>query len=443
MLKIVTRFLVRLADRWMPDPLVIAIFLTYVCIAAALLFTDFGLADTVDAWGVSYWNLLAFTMQMVLILGLGHIVAHTRPVHRALVFFSDRVRSAPMAYGGLALLAGICGMFSWGVALILPAVMSRIIAESCERRGIAVDFPLLVASGWLGASTSMQGLSASIPLTINTPGHFLENEIGLIGLSATVLSAWSLMIVFTKLTAITAIVSRLGPAPGEIRRMPAMPLTESHHESSSAEGKLSPSERAERSRIVTLLLALLGAFYVSLHFKNGGGLNLNTMNMIFLTLGLGLADSPKHYLQLLGNAGRVVAPFFIQYPLYAGIMGIIAVSGLGALFVSGFVAVSTAETLPIWTFLSAGFLNMFIPSAGGQWAVQGPIAVEAALQLGTDLPRIVMAVTLGESWTNAIQPLYAIPVLAVAGLHIRDVMGYGVLICGVNGGIYLGALVFF
>ncbi|MGB5353498.1 MAG: TIGR00366 family protein [Woeseia sp.] len=443
MLNTVTRFLVRLADRWMPDPLVIAIFLTYVCIAAALLFTDFGLADTVDAWGVSYWNLLAFTMQMVLILGLGHIVAHTRPVHRALVFIADRVRSAPMAYGGLALLAGICGLFSWGVALILPAVMSRIIGESCERRGIDVHFPLLVASGWLGASTSMQGLSASIPLTINTPGHFLENELGLIGLSATVLSAWSLIIVFTKLSVITAVVSKLGPAPAEIRKMPTMPMTEGHHDTSRTKGPPSPSDRAENSRLVTLSLALLGAIYIVLHFRNGGGLNLNTMNMIFLTLGLGLADSPRHYLALLGNAGRVVAPFFIQYPLYAGIMGIIAVSGLGALFVSGFVAISNAETLPIWTFLSAGFLNMFIPSAGGQWAVQGPIAVEAAMHLGTDMPRIVMAVTLGESWTNAIQPLYAIPVLAVAGLHIRDVMGYGVLICAVNGAIYLTALVFF
>jgi short-chain fatty acids transporter len=167
------------------------------------------------------------------------------------------------------------------------------------------------------------------------------------------------------------------------------------------------------------------------------------INMIFLVFGLALADSPRHYLKLLSNAGRVIAPFLIQYPLYAGIMGVIAVSGLGELFVSGFVSISTADSLPIWTFFSAGFLNLFIPSAGGQWAVQGPIAVEAALQLGTDIPRVAMAVTLGESWTNAIQPLYAIPVLSVAGLHIRDVVGYGVIICALNGTIYLTGLLFF
>ena len=442
MLKATTRFFVRLADRWMPDPLVVAIFLTFVCIAAAVAFTDFGITDTVDAWGIGFWNLLAFTMQMVLILGLGHVVAHTKPVYRVLVRIADQVTSARMAYGGLAFTAAFCGLFSWGIALIVPAVMSRIIGASCERRGIKVHFPLLVAGGWLGASTSMQGLSASIPLTVNTPGHFLQDQIGLIGLSATILSVWSLSILFAKVVMIPTVISRLGPEEDEIREMPPM-LAPPKVEEKVVEGALSPSQRMENSRAITVSLALLGATYVGVYFSNGGSLNLNTINMIFLVLGLALADSPRHYLELLGNAGRVTAPFLIQYPLYAGIMGMIAVSGLGALFVQGFVAISTAESLPIWTFLSAAFLNMFIPSAGGQWAVQGPIAVEAALQLGTDIPRIAMAVTLGESWTNAFQPLYAIPVLAVAGLHVRDIIGYGVIIWALNGVFYLTALLFF
>ena len=442
MLRVTTRFFVRLADRWMPDPLVVAVFLTFVCLAAALLLTDFGFVNSIDAWGSSFWSLLAFTMQMVLILGLGHVVAHTKPVYRGLVYIADCFKSAPMAYGGIAFVAAFGGLFSWGIALIVPAVLSRIIGESCQRRGIKVHFPLLVASGWLGSSTSMQGLSASIPLTINTPGHFLESQIGLIGLSATIFSIWSLSIVLTKVCMIPLVVSRLGPAESEIREMPPL-LNPAHVDAHEDAIATTPSQRMESSRVVTLALAALGALYTAMHFQEGGDLNLNTINMIFLTLGLALTDSPKHYLQLLGNAGRVIAPFLIQYPLYAGIMGIIAVSGLGELVVNGFVSVATAESLPIWTFFSAGFLNLFIPSAGGQWAVQGPIAVEAAMQLGTDVPRIAMAVTLGESWTNAIQPLYAIPVLAVAGLHIRDVVGYGVIICALNGTIYLTALLFF
>lgn len=443
MLKPATRFFVRLADRWMPDPLVVAIFLTFVCVAAAILFTDFGVMDSVSAWGDSFWSLLAFTMQMVLILGLGHIVAHTRPVYRLLIFIADRMRSARMAYGGLAFIAGFCGLFSWGVALIVPAVLSRIIANSCKARGIKVHFPLLVASGWVGASTSMQGLSASIPLTINTPGHFLESQIGLIGLSATIFSIWSLSILFTKLCAIPLVVSRLSPEAHEIREIQPLKLAAGTVQEEDANRPVTPSEKIENARFVTLMLASLGALFAFSHFSSGGGLNLNTINMVFLVLGLALSDSPRHYLELLGNAGRVISPFIIQYPLYAGIMGVIALSGLGELVVSGFVAVADAESLPIWTFFSAGLLNLFIPSAGGQWAVQGPIAVEAAMQLGTDIPRIAMALTLGESWTNAIQPLYAIPVLAVAGLHVREVMGYGVIICALNGTIYLTGLLFF
>ena len=439
----VTQFFVRLADRWMPDPLVIAVFLTVVCIAAAGLFTDFGPVDTINAWGTSFWNLLAFTMQMVLILGLGHIAAHTDPVNRVLQFIADRVKSANAAYAGMAALAGFLGLFSWGLALIVPAVMSRILAQSCRDRGIRAHFPLIVASGWLGASTSMQGLSSSIPLTINTPGHFLESQVGLVPLSETIFSPWSLAIVFTKLAAITFIVTRLAPADGEIRELqstePQYPLPSAPN----SPGTSSPSGVVENARAVTLVLAVLAAVYAAIHFGKGGALNLNTMNVCLLALGLALASSPRHYLHLLGNAGRVVAPFIIQYPLYAGIMGVIALSGLGAMFVGGFVAISGDHALPIWTFLSAGILNIFIPSAGGQWAVQGPVVVEAAHQLGADIPRVVMALTLGESWTNAIQPLYAIPVLAVAGLHVRDVMGYGVVILALNGAIYLIGLLLF
>lgn len=443
MLKIVTGFFVRLAERWMPDPLVVAVFLTYICLLAAVLFTDFGPLQAVGAWGTGFWSLLQFTMQMVLILGLGHLLAHTRAVNRILVNIAARINSATMAYAGLAFTAGFCGLFSWGVALIVPAVLSRIVARSCAERGIQVHFPLLVAAGWLGSGTSMQGLSASIPLTINTPGHFLEAEIGMIGLSATIFSVWSMSIVATKLVCIPTLLSRLAPAAAEIREMPWEAAAANTADYQPPAQLDSPSQRIEHARAITLSLALLGGVYVVDHFSRGGGLNLNTLNMIILVLGLALADSPRHYLHLLSNAGRVVAPFFVQYPLYAGIMGIIAVSGLGDLLVNAYVTVSTTDSLPIWTFFSAGFLNLFIPSAGGQWAVQGPIAVDAAMQLGTDIPRVAMALTLGESWTNAIQPLYAIPVLTVAGLHIRDVMGYGVIILGLNGTIYLTALTFF
>ncbi len=443
MLRPVSDFFVKVAERWMPDPLVIAIFLTAVSFSAALLFTDFTAMQAVDAWGGSYWGLLRFTAQMILILALGHVLANTRPVHRVLVALASLIRTAPMAYAGLTMFASLAALISWGLGLIVPAVLSRIVANNCRERGVKVHYPLLVACAYTGSIVSMQGLSASIPLTLNTPDHFLQESIGLIGLDQTIFSAWSIGIVVTIIIILPQVMRRLAPPEDEIIEFPFADQSSVNEPSGQSATTLTPSEKMENARWITLSLALFGGIYVVNYFFRGGELHLDSLNMIFVVLGLAFADSPRHYIELLRNAASVAGPFLIQYPLYAGLMGLIANSGLGAMIVGGFVAISSADTLSIWTFFSAAFLNLFIPSAGGQWAVQGPIVTEAAMQLGADIPRIAMAVTVGEVWTNAIQPLYAVPVLAIAGLHIRDIMGYCVIALLTLMPIYLVALIFF
>jgi len=445
MLRRTSDVFVKVAERWMPDPLVIAIFLTAVSFAAALMFTDFSAGQAVEAWGNSYWTLLRFTAQMILILALGHVLANTRAVRRLLVAVANLVRSAQMAYVGLTMFAGLAALVSWGLGLIVPAVLARIVANNCRERGIKVHFPLLVAGGYCGSIVGMQGLSASIPLLLNTPGHFLESRIGLISLNQTIFSWWSLSIVAAIIVILPQVLRRLAPTGDEhVIEISAAVGNEPAQDSHAAKGSaVTPSQKMENARWITLLLALLGGVYVVRFFLGGGELQLDSLNMIFVVLGLAFADSPRHYVELLSNAAKVAGPFLIQYPLYSGLMGLIAESGLGALIVGGFVAVANAETLPIWTFFSAGFLNMFIPSAGGQWAVQGPIVTEAAIQLGADIPRVAMSVAVGEVWTNTIQPLYAVPVLAIAGLHIRDIMGYCVIALLTLAPIYLTALMFF
>lgn len=443
MLRILSRFFVKLAERWMPDPLVIAIFLTLISFAAVLLFTDFSAGQAVDAWGGSYWSLLRFTAQMILILALGYVVAHTRPVQRLLVAVASMVHSARMAYIGITVFAGLASLLSWGLGLVVPAVLSRIIARNCRQRGIKVHFPLLVASGYSGAIVSMQGLSASIPLTLNTPGHFLEDITGMIGLEQTIFSVWSMSIVAAILIVLPLVMSRMAPEDDEI-----IEIQDSGHMSvvepvAAVSKTATPAEKVENARWLTLLLGIFAGIYVVRFFLNDGELQLDSINMIFVVLGLAFADSPRHYIKLLSDAAKIAGPFLIQYPLYAALMGLIADSGLGALFVGGFVSVANADTLSIWTFFSAALLNLFIPSAGGQWAVQGPIVVDAAMQLGADIPRIAMSVTIGEVWTNAIQPLYMVPVLAIAGLHIRDIMGYCVIALLAIGLIDLAAIILF
>jgi len=114
----------------------------------------------------------------------------------------------------------------------------------------------------------------------------------------------------------------------------------------------------------------------------------------------------------------------IQFPFYAGIMAIMVKTGLAQQISEGFIAIATTESLPFWSFLSAGFVNIFVPSGGGQWAVQAPIVIPAAHALGADIPRVAMAVAWGDAWTNLIQPFWALPVLAIAGLKAKDIMGF-------------------
>ncbi|MEM6533760.1 MAG: TIGR00366 family protein [Myxococcota bacterium] len=445
MLKRLTRVCVAIAERYLPDPLVIAILLTGVSFVAAVTFTDFTPGEAVDAWGTGYWTLLRFTAQMILVLGLGHVLANTRPAHQLLVAIAQRINSATVAYVGITLIASAAALVSWGLGLIVPAILARIVAENCRARGIRIHFPLLVACSYCGNVVNMQGLSSSIALVVNTPGHFLEESIGRIGLDQTIFSAWNLAIVATILVVLPLLLRQLEPEDHGIVEIPATAAAVDldTQSSPSTAGVASIAVRLENSRGVTLALALFGGWYVTRFFVGGGSLQLDSLNMIFVVLGLALADSPRHYIELLSNAAKVAGPFLIQYPLYSGMMGLIADSGLGTLIVGGFVSVSTTATLPIWAFFSAAFLNLFIPSAGGQWAVQGPIVTEAALQLGANVPRVTMAVVVGEVWTNLIQPLYVVPVLAIAGLNLRDIMGYCVIALLAVAPIYLTALVLF
>ena len=77
-----------------------------------------------------------------------------------------------------------------------------------------------------------------------------------------------------------------------------------------------------------------------------------------------------------------------------------------------------------------------MPSGGGQWAVQGPILLEAATTLNADYAKTAMAIAWGDAWTNMIQPFWALPALAIAGLKAKDIMGFCVLVL-----VYTGVII--
>ena len=204
-----------------------------------------------------------------------------------------------------------------------------------------------------------------------------------------------------------------------------------------------PAEHLENSRVLSWLIGFSGIAYAFYYFlQEGGGLNLNIVNFMFLFLAIVLHQTPRRLLISLHEAVRGGAGIVIQFPFYAGIMAVMTDSGLAQTISSGFVSIASAETLPFWSFISAGVVNVFVPSGGGQWAVQAPVMLPAAQELGANIPRVAMGVAWGDAWTNLLQPFWALPVLAIAGLKAKDIMGYCLMLLIITGVIISLGLTF-
>ena len=113
------------------------------------------------------------------------------------------------------------------------------------------------------------------------------------------------------------------------------------------------------------------------------------------------------------------------------------------IFYHFFVSISNETTFPIFTFISAGLVNIFVPSGGGQWAVQGPIIVDAATQLGVSIPKSVMALAYGDQLTNMLQPFWALPLLGITGLKAKEILPYTLILLLAGIVIFIGGLLAF
>ena len=121
-------------------------------------------------------------------------------------------------------------------------------------------------------------------------------------------------------------------------------------------------------------------------------------------------------------------------------MGVMRTTGLARDVADGIAAHASAELYGVVTFLSAGLVNLFVPSGGGQWAVQGRVALSAATELGVPVEQAIMAVAYGDQWTNMLQPFWALPLLAITGIRAKDILGYTALFLVVGGLWMAGAL---
>ncbi len=431
--------------RWVPDSFVIAIVLTLLTFILAVSMGGYGAKETVVSWGGGFWNLLKFTNQITLTLLFGYALANTAPVQRLLIKIASQVNQPTAAYLLVSFVTGLCALVSWGLALITAGIFARAVGEACRRKGVKVHYPLLVASSFSGFVIWHQGLSSSIGLTLATPGHFLEELTGIIPIGHTLFTPWNMILALFVLVTMPIVMAVLRPAAESVDEFPKAHLSDlSDKPREENTARRTPAETIEQSKILNLTIIVIGLVYLWIHFmEEGKGLTLNIFNFTFLFAGLMLAGSPMKYLQIIIDGGRVASVFLLQYPFYAGVAAVMADSGLVDMLVSFFVRASNPETLPLYSFLSGGLLNIFIPSGGGQWAVQGPIMMAAALEIGADIPRVAMAVALGDQWTNLIQPLSIIPVIAIAQVPLRAIMGYCFFALIYSGCVFSLALYFF
>ncbi|MEM8936654.1 MAG: TIGR00366 family protein [Pseudomonadota bacterium] len=429
-------------ERFYPDPFVFAVLLSVLTFGLAIGFTDATPVTAIAAWGGGLSQLMAFVGQVCLMLVVAHALAHTAPVSKALGALARVPGSATQAYAIVAAASGLASLFAWSFGVVGGAIIARRVAIEAARKGIAVHYPLLVASAYSGFAIWHMGYSASAPLFVATPGHILEDAIGVIPVTQTILAGWNIATAAVALGTIAIICPLMHPRKNIIQVSAEILEASEREENDAPQTPAStPAEHIERARVITLTIgAALFAYLIWWFATYGLRLDLNIVNWTLLGLCCLFVRSPVHLVKLIGNSSALVGPVLLQFPLYAGIMGLISQTGLASIIADNFAALATPRTLTFFAFLSGGLINVFVPSGGGQWVIQGPIFIEAAQSLGVDPARIVMGVAYGDQWTNLIQPFWAIPILAIAGLRVRDVLGYCFIVLIALFFVFAGAL---
>ena len=412
---------------YLPDAYLFAILLTFLSGILALIFTNAGFVKLIQTWGDGIYGIVAFAMQMILILITGHALALTPPMNKLLSRIAAGGNTPVKGGMIVVLVAGICSWINWGFGLIVGGLLALEIAK----RTAKVDYAYLIGAAYSGFVCWHQGLSGSIPLVIATPKHaqnFVEKITGAaVPVSQSIFQAFNLLPSIVIIFTLPFLFAMIHPREEEIVTIPPDKIDELRKVVPKVPRPENPTlaDRIDHSYTINMIFGLMGLIYLCWHFSTKGfDLNLNVVIFLFFTIGVILHGKPINYIKAIDIAIKGAGGIALQFPLYGGIQGIMIGTGLAKVIAGWFVAISTHETFYMFQFWAGGIINMFIPSGGGQWAAQGPITMEAARMMGIDATRSAMMVAWGDEWTNMIQPFWALPLLGLAGLSARDIMGY-------------------
>ncbi|AUR52644.1 TIGR00366 family protein [Aquella oligotrophica] len=435
------RIFTTLVRRYLPDPLVFAMLLTIIVFIMGATLTNTRSFEMISIWGNGFWNLLAFTMQMVMVVVTGHALASAPQIRKLLTTLASLTKTPAQGVALVTLIGAIACIINWGFGLIVGAMLAREVARKQPKS----DYPLLIASAYIAFLTWHGGFSGSIPLLAATAGNPLEKTIGLIPISQTIFTPMNYFITGSLLIILPILTAKMLPKESD-RKMINPELLEADNTviQKKIDKNSSPALKIEESKVLSIIIALTGISYLIEYFYTKGfKIDINCVNIIFLVSGLLLHGSPMAYARAIANGTKSTAGILIQFPFYAGIQAMLDHSGLGAIITEWFIQIANVKTFPLWAFLSSAVINFAVPSGGGHWVVQGPFIMSAAQKIGADMGHAVMAIAYGEAWMNMAQPFWALPALAIAGLGARDIMGYCIISLLFSGFIFVAGLMFF
>ncbi len=448
MFKKFTKACVNMVEKYLPDPFLFAAVLTIIVFVAGILFTGQSAMQMIGHWTDGFWKLLKFSMQMAMVLVTGHVLAKAPIVEKLIKSIASVAKSPKSAVALVSFVSIVACWINWGFGLIIGTLIAKEVAKKVE----GVDYRLLIASGYAGFLVWHAGFSGSVPLKIASSSADLAKMTkgalsAPVPTSETIFAPMTLIPMLIILVGMPLLNAAMTPSKEDTISIDPS-LLEDKKAEPMAKSDMTPADKLENSPVISMIIGAMGMVYVVNYFMtNGFKLNLNIVNFTFLFLGIILHYNPKNFLNAVNTAIMGTAGILIQFPFYAGIMGMMTGGGEGVVSLAAqmsnfFVNISTATTFPLFTFLSAGIVNIFVPSGGGQWAVQGPIMMPAGKALAVPAAKTAMAIAWGDAWTNLIQPFWALPALGIAGLKAKDIMGF----CLVNllvFGVVIGACLMF
>ena len=445
MFKKFTNGCVKLVQRFLPDAFVFCIILTIVVFIAAVPGAGMNPIEVANAWGSGVWGLLAFSMQMALVLVLGSALANAPAIKKLIVKLAGVPKKPVGAVAFVTVISAICCFINWGFGLIIGALLAKEVAKKIK----GLDYRLIIAAAYSGFVIWHAGISGSIPLgmtALNADG-VVDNTAGavteIVPTSQTIFSAWNLIMVLAVVVVVAFVNAKMHPDPKDVVSIDPKLLEDAPDNTEvKARKDQTPAEKLENSMVLSYIVVVIGAIYLIYYFVNAGSilnaLSLNIVNLIFLILGIAFHKTPIRYVRAITESAESAGGIILQFPFYAGIQGMMVTVGsngvsLASAISTAFVNISTPRTFPVLCYLAAGIVNFFVPSGGGQWAVQGPIMMPAGLELGVTPAVTAMGIAWGDAWTNMLQPFWALPALGIAGLGARDIMGYCAIVLIASG----------